>query len=82
MFLQLWQILALLIVTFGFGLGIGRTMGESRAWAKMDRQETQAILKDPELRQAIQEGLASAERGETYTLDEAKKVLDQKEEEE
>ena len=37
--LNIWQLLAVLVITYLFGWGIGRTTGESRAWAKMDKQE-------------------------------------------
>lgn len=39
MVLQVWQIVASLVVVFLFGCRIGYAMGESRAWEKMDEQE-------------------------------------------
>lgn len=40
MFLQSWQMVAILVGAFVFGFGIGRTFGESRAWAKMDKAQS------------------------------------------
>lgn len=37
--LQVWQIVASLVVVFLFGCRIGFVMGESRAWKEMDEQE-------------------------------------------
>lgn len=39
MVLQVWQIVASLVVAFLFGCRIGYVMGEASAWETMDEQE-------------------------------------------
>lgn len=57
--LNTWQLILAVVMIFLFGWGTGRTMGESRAWAKMDKQEAQDAVPTASLLRNMQQTIGN-----------------------